>query len=155
MGWGGGGGAGAGLQFDFGHLQEFFVKASNDTINLFGCTYRGAAEGDYGVFTYPETGTVFAGSHANGYARVGVGTKINGTTFFVECDADGKADGRVLDCSDNGYTVYSLCEHGKNKEYAVLRADGTCTYSHKKHSAKYAPFVKLKAKVLPIKARPH
>jgi hypothetical protein len=41
-----------------------------------------------------------------------------GTTAFVECDADGKLDGRNLACRANGKTVYRLWEHGESKEEA-------------------------------------
>jgi hypothetical protein len=117
-------------------------------------TYRGTAEGEYGVFTDPSDGDVFTGSHANGCARVGVHTWTSGTEF-VECDADGKSHGRNLTCTAAGDTWYRLCEHGESKEHAALRADGTCYYDGKFCSADFAPFVQLTAKVLPIKARPH
>jgi hypothetical protein len=118
-----------------------------------GCKYHGAADGDYGVFTDPNDGTVFAGSHANGSARVGVGTATNGSTHFVECDADGKEHGRVLVCLADGYTGCFLYEHGNSKEQAALYADGTCMYNGEDCSADFPPFAELKAKVLPIKAR--
>ena len=121
---------------------------------FFGCTYHGTADGDCGVFTRPETGSAFAGSHANGCARVGVNTKTSGRTEFVECDADGKSDGRALACDADGDTWYYLFEHGESKEEAVLRADGTCGYNGEDCRADFPPFVQLQAKVLPIKARP-
>ena len=124
------------------------------TIQYDGSTYRGTADDEYGVFTH-KRGTVFAGSHANGSARVGVNTKTSGTLRFVECDADGQYDGRYLRCDADGDTWYRLMEHGGvPKEQAVLCADGTCTYDNKKCSADFPPFVQLQAKVLPIKARP-
>ena len=79
----------------------------------------------------------------------------NGNTSFVECDADGKDHGRLLGCIAGGDTRYFLWEHGRRKEYALLRADGTCEYNGKDCSADFAPFVALQAEVLPIKARPH
>jgi hypothetical protein len=124
------------------------------TIQYQGSTYRGTAEGDHGVFNNSD-GTVIAGKIANCSACVGVCTFHNGTTAFVECDADGKLDGRNLACRANGETVYRLWEHGESKEEAVLRADGTCKYNDKACSADFPPFVKLKAKVLPIKVRSH
>ncbi len=130
----------------------------------------GIAEGEYGVFTDPENGEVFEGSHENGYACVGVGTTTDGTTRFVECDADGWSHGRELVCCAGGNTEYSLYEHGKYKELAILctdeelirlRADhgyGLIYYNGETRVEDYAPlkrpFVALKAKVLPIKARP-
>ena len=124
-------------------------------INAFGSTYRGTAEGGYGVFTDPSDGHVFAGSHADGCPCVGVDTDTDGNTAFVECDADGKRHGRNLTCWTDGDTWYYLYEHGSLKEEAVLCADGTCTYDNKDCRADFAPFVALRAKVLPIKARPH
>jgi hypothetical protein len=59
-----------------------------------------------------------------------------------------------LTCCDNGNTGYSLREHGKSTEEADLFADGTCYYNGTYCTADFAPFVALKAKVLPIKARP-
>ena len=49
---------------------------------------------------------------------------------------------------------YRRWEHGSIKEYAYLRADGTCEYDYKACRADYAPFVALQAMVVPIKARP-
>ena len=117
-------------------------------------TYRGTAEGDHGVFTDNSNGTVYAGSIAGGFACVGVATWTDGTTAFVECDADGELHGRVLDCRANGNTWYRLCEHGSVKEDALLAADGTCEYNGRACRADYAPFVALRAMVVPIKARP-
>jgi hypothetical protein len=127
---------------------------NNVSIRFNWSTYNGTADDYYGVFTRPKTGAVFAGSHANGSGRVGVATATDGSTSFVECDADGKFDGRYLDCYADGDTEYGLCEHGNLKEQAVMFADGTCEYNTKVCSADFPPFVKLKAKVLPIKARP-
>ncbi len=123
-------------------------------IKFWGCTYVGTAEGDHGVFTDNSDGDVFAGQIANDFACVGVVTRTDGCTFFVECDADGKRHGRVLDCTPNGDTWYSRYEHGSRKEYAILYANGTCRYNGKACRADYAPFVALQAMVVPIKARP-
>ena len=125
------------------------------SIQLFGSTYHGPTDGGYGVFTDRNDGAVFAGSYANGSARVGVNTATNESAEFVECDADGNVDGRYLHCNADGSTRYHLYEHGNNKEQAVLYADGTCKYNGKACSADFPAFVKLRAKVLPIKARPH
>ena len=123
-------------------------------IKFWGSTYRGTAEGDHGVFT-GSFGRVFAGQIAGDYACVGVVTWTDGTTFFVECDADGKEHGRELYCyGDTGGTVYRRYEHGSRKEVADLRADGTCTYNDEVCRADYAPFAALQAMVVPIKARP-
>jgi hypothetical protein len=119
-------------------------------------TYRGTAEGDHGVFTRNtrSDGRVYAGRIVNGYPCVGVLTWPDGDTCFVECDADGKEHGRELRCNADGETAYRLYEHGNSKEWAYLRADGTCTYKNKVCCADYAPFVALQEKVMPIKARP-
>jgi hypothetical protein len=122
-------------------------------IKFGGSTYVGTAEGDHGVFTGSD-GTVYAGQIAGRYPRVGVRTLTNGTTFFVECDADGEVHGRWLGCIAGGNTEYIRWEHGSWKEVAVLRADGTCVYDGKACRADYAPFVALQAMVVPIKARP-
>jgi hypothetical protein len=122
-------------------------------IKFRGSTYRGTAEGDHGVFTH-SGGTVYAGKIVGDYPCVGVLTYTSGDTLFVECDADGKPHGRWLDCDAGGGTVYRRCEHGSYKERAVLYADGTCTYDGKTCRADYAPFVALRAMVVPIKARP-
>jgi hypothetical protein len=122
-------------------------------IKFNGGTYRGTAEGDHGVFTR-SNGTVYAGKISGDSACVGVATYTNGTTYFVECDPDGKEHGRALACWVDGDTWYRLCEHGNTKEGAVLRADGTCEYNGKACRAGFAPFVALQAKVVPIKARP-
>jgi hypothetical protein len=122
-------------------------------IKFWGGTYRGTAEGDHGVFTNSD-GAVFAGQIAGDFACVGVDTLTNGTTDFVECDADGEWHGRVLYCNAGGDTLYHRFEHGSEKEYAVLRADGTCAYDGKVCRADYAPFAALQAMVVPIKARP-
>ena len=123
-------------------------------INAFGYTYRGTAEGDHGVFTDYSNGRVYAGQIAGGLPRVGVVTWTDGSTVFVECDADGKEHGRELGCTAGGDTVYRRYEHGSRKEDAVLRADGRCGYDWKACTADYAPFVQLQAMVVPFKARP-
>jgi hypothetical protein len=123
-------------------------------INAFGYTFVGTAEGDHGVFTNPKTGTVFAGQIADGSACVGVFTWTDGDTVFVECDADGEVHGRRLDCYADGDTVYRRWEHGSEKEYAILYADGTCEYNGTACRADFAPFAVLRAMVVPIKARP-
>ena len=69
-----------------------------------------ASEGEFGVFTDPSDGAVFAGSHVNGCARVGVNTFISGTACFTEYDADGKRHGRDLRCCADGNTWYRLCD---------------------------------------------
>jgi hypothetical protein len=122
-------------------------------INAFGGTYRGTAEGDHGVFTHRD-GHVYAGQIAGDSACVGVFTWTDGDTWFVECDADGKEHGRWLYCIAGGNTWYIRYEHGSRKEHAVLRANGTCEYDGKACRADYAPFVALRAMVVPIKARP-
>ena len=123
-------------------------------IKVYGYTYRGTAKDDHGVFT-SSNGRVYAGKIAGGCARVGVVTLTNGTTEYAECGAAGQAHGRVLECIAGGDTEYGLWEHGSNKARARLRADGTCVYNRTACCADYAPFVALRAKVLPIKARPH
>jgi hypothetical protein len=118
--------------------------------------FHGPAEGEYGVFTDEEYDEVFAGSHRNGFGRIGVFTDGHGKVF-LECDADGRFDGRFLAYYADGREDYTLYEHGKWKGNAQLRADGTCHYfdqSWKACSADFPPFVALKAEVLPIKARP-
>jgi hypothetical protein len=140
--------------FDFGRPQDSMNSSRRMTeIKAFRSTYRGTAEGDHGVFTYSD-GTVYAGSIADGSACVGVVKTISGNTFFVECDADGEAHGRALDYYADGDTWYILREHGTDKETAVLNANGTCAYNREWCRADYAPFVALRAKVMPIKARP-
>ena len=125
------------------------------SIQYNGYTYRGpAVDGNFGVFSH-EGGAVFSGSHANGSARVGVYTGTSGYTEFVECDADGNFDGRYLGCHADGDSGYCLFEHGSIKERADLLADGTSEYNGMACRADFPPFVKLKAKVLPIQARPH
>ncbi len=123
-------------------------------IKFWGFTYVGTAEGAHGVFT-ASNGTVFAGQIAGDFARVGVATWTDGSTSFVECDADGREHGRWLACYADGDTGYGRYEHGSQKEEAVLYADGTCRYNGKACRADYAPFVALQAMVVPIKARPH
>jgi hypothetical protein len=138
-----------------GRPQESLNSSRRMTeIRFYGWTYRGTAEGDHGVFTRSD-GAVYAGKVANRSVCVGVATDPVGNTWFVECDADGWWHGRKLDCTARGDTVYRLCEHGSGKEYAVLRADGSCEYNGRACRADYSPFVAMQAKVLAIKARPH
>jgi hypothetical protein len=128
-------------------------------IKFWGDTFDGTAEGDHGVFTNSD-GEVYAGKIAKRFARVGVGsacvgvaTGTDGGTWFAECDADGEPHGRGLVCAAGGDTWYNRCEHGSDKEVALLRADGTCEYNGEACRADYAPFVALRAMVVPIKAR--
>jgi hypothetical protein len=129
-------------------------------------TFGGTAAGDHGVFENndgevyagkiaSEDGEVYAGEIDDGNASVGVHTRTNGDTYYAECDKRGVFHGRQLVGAADGDTYYLLYDRGSRKEYAVLSAGGTCEYEGKACRADYAPFVKLKAKVLPIKARPH
>ncbi len=122
-------------------------------INGFGSSYRGTSRGDHGVFTNSDF-EVYAGKFLNRSACVGVFTFTSGSKYFVECDADGQVHGRELDCTADGDTVYLRHEHGRRREHAVLRADGTCYYNGEACLADFAPFVALQAMVVPIKARP-
>jgi hypothetical protein len=133
-----------------------------EEIKLWRSTYVGTApECEHGVFTDNSSGRVYAGKIAYGFgvakrcACVGVVTQTNGTTWFVECDADGRSHGYKLDCWADGHAGYYRYEHGSQEEYAILDADGTCYYNNQVCRADYAPFVSLQAKVLAIKARPH
>jgi hypothetical protein len=123
-------------------------------IKFNGSTFVGTAEGDHGVFTDNSDGYVYAGQIAGDYACVGVLTWTNGTTWFVEFDADGQYHGRELGCDADGDTWYNRWEHGGRKEHAALYADGTCSYDGEDCRADFAPFVALRAMVVPIKARP-
>ena len=138
-------------------------------------TYRGTAEGDHGVFSscassntepgcevyagkivHRYSGNVYAGTIVHRCASVGVATYPDGSTRYAECDADGEEHGRALRCTaDTGNTWYGRYEHGSQKEYAWLYADGTCAYNGEACRADYAPFVALQAMVVPIKARRH
>ena len=122
-------------------------------IKFWGGTLVGTAEGDHGVFTR-SGGDVFEGEIASHSACIGVATYTDGSATFVECDADGQWHGRYLACRANGNTEYRRYEHGRNKEHAVLHANGTCAYNGNLCRADFAPFVALQAKVVPIKARP-
>ncbi len=138
----------------FGRPQESSIGCEEMTeIKFCGGTYRGTAEGAHGVFTN-SNGAVYAGKIAYGSVCVGVATRTDGTTQFVECDADGLPHGRVLHCQAGGGTGYERRKHGRVKEFALLYADGTCRYNGNPCRADYLPFVQLQAKVLPIKARP-
>jgi hypothetical protein len=121
-------------------------------------TYHGPVDGDFGVFnrvfTHPYVCAEFAGSHCDGVARVGVRTWTNGDTCYVECDTEGNLDGRYVRCYADGDTVYRLWKQGDIIEAAGLNADGTCWYNGVECSEVDMPFVELKAKVEPIKARP-
>jgi hypothetical protein len=124
-----------------------------------GSTYVGTAADDHGVFTNSEGTVTYAGEIVHRRASVGVATFTNGTTHYVECDADGKYHGRFLECAAGGDTAYWLYEHEHAKEYARLRAGiffgCSCEYNGKACRADFAPFAALQAKVLSIKARPH
>jgi hypothetical protein len=151
---GGGFGPRRALSFCRSVWQAKKALAKMSSIQFNGATFKGPADDDFGDFSNPDDGRVFAGSHANGSARFGVCTWADGNKFFVECDADGKPHGRNLLCYADGATGYRLFEHGGWKEEAVLAADGNCYYNGEICLADFPPFVKLKAKVLPIKARP-
>jgi hypothetical protein len=124
-------------------------------IKFWGGTYIGTADGDHGVFTDPENGSVYAGKIDRGCPKVGVVTWTDGTTDFIECNAHGKVHGRYLRCWAGGNTEFQHCMNNTAHEYAALGAGGTCAYNDKICRADYAPFLALQAKVLQIKARPH
>ena len=136
-------------------------------IKFRGETYRpqGDNDAEHGVFI--DDGHRFWGRIYNGAARLGKefwGNGTSGEESFVECDENGQFHGRVLvyNPSENfglGFeTMYFLFEHGSQKEWAKVFQNGTCTsctYNGESCSADDLRFLQLKAKVLPIKARPH
>ena len=95
-----------------------------------GDTYPGISVFGRGMFTDKYGGRTYAGQCKDGHAcGLGVLTYSDGTKDYDERGPDGQCDGRYLDRNASGHTWYYLSERGKPKEYAIVLADGTCTYN--------------------------
>ena len=126
------------------------------SIIRYGDTYHGISVFGRGVFT-DEFGTrTYAGQCKDGYAcGLGVLTWSDGDKEYAEHGPDGKYDGRYLGRSAHGDTVYGLYEHSKGKAYAVVRADGTCSYNWSACAPDDPRLLALIAQVAPVEVRPY
>ena len=123
------------------------------SIIRFGDTYHGISVFGRGMFT--NHGHTYAGQCKDGYAcGLGVTTYRHGSKKYAEHGPDGKYDGRYLHRDAGGYTFYRLYERGKAKEYAVVLADGTCTYNHVVCAPDDPRLLVLMAQVAPVEVRP-
>jgi hypothetical protein len=121
-----------------------------------GDTFKGISIGGRGVFTNDKYGRLtYAGQHRDGYAcGLGLLTWSHGHKVYVEHGPDGKYDGRWLVRYDNGTTFYRLYERGKEKVYAVVIADGRCSYNGVGCAPDDSRVLVLIAQVAPVEVRP-
>jgi hypothetical protein len=121
-----------------------------------GDTYHGISVFGRGVFTDDKYGRrTYAGQCKDGHAcGLGVLTWSDGDKEYAEHGPDGKYDGRYLGRSAHGDTVYGLYEHSKGKAYAVVRADGTCSYNWSACAPDDPRLLALIAQVAPVEVRP-
>ncbi len=120
-----------------------------------GDTYHGISVFGRGAFTNDARGVTYAGQCKDGNAcGLGVLTWSRGSKEYAEHGPDGKYDGRYLHRDAGGYTFYRLYERGKAKEYAVVLADGRCTYNHVVCAPDDPRLLALMAQVAPVEVRP-
>jgi len=125
------------------------------SIIRFGDTYHGISVFGRGVLTN-EDGDTYAGQCKDGHAcGLGVVTYSNGSRDYAEHDPDGKLDGRYLDRSADGDTLYRLYERGgKQKDWADVSADGRCVYNGEACAPDDPRVLALIAQVAPVEVRP-
>ena len=124
-----------------------------------GDTFHGISVFGRGVFTHNGNGIVtYAGQIRDGYAcGLGVLTGTNsfgGIKVYAEHGSDGKCDGRNLNRSANRNTGYRLFERGKQKDLAIVSADGSCTYNWNACAPDDPRLLALIAQVAPVEVRP-
>jgi hypothetical protein len=122
-----------------------------------GHTYHGISVAGRGVFTDNVNGSVtYAGQCKGGYAcGLGVATWSNGgTKVYAEHGPDGKYDGRCLGRFAHGATGYYLYKRGKQKDSAIVSADGTCMYNGEDCAPHDPRLLALIVQVAPVEVRP-
>jgi hypothetical protein len=122
-----------------------------------GFTYHGISVDCRGVFTFTdEFGTqTYAGQCKDGYAcGLGVLTYADGHKEYAEHGTYGYFDGRYLDRNADGDIWYFLFERGKEKERAVVFADGSCMYNGEACAPDDPRLLALIAQVAPVEVHP-
>jgi hypothetical protein len=114
------------------------------TIVVYDEVFFGVTRGNVGVYTH-EDGHTYAGAHegakAHGY---GVVKYSSGNTYSAQF-ANGKWHGHGEAHFANGDLGYYLWEYGEPKHWAIVRANGACTYDNEPCGADHADLVALKA----------
>jgi hypothetical protein len=125
------------------------------SIIRYGDTYHGISVFGRGVFTNDEYGYIYAGQHRDGYAcGLGVATNANGDKVYTEHGPDGQFDGRCLRRWTGGHTWYRLWERGKQKDGAIVFADGSCEYNGNACAPDDPRLLGLIAQIAPVEVRP-
>ena len=121
-----------------------------------GDTYHGISVAGRGVFTDNVNGSVtYAGQCKGGYAcGLGVATYSNGDKVYADHGPDGKYDGRCLGRFAHGDTYYYLYKRGKQKDSAIVSADGTCMYNGEDCAPHDPRLLALIVQVAPVEVRP-
>jgi hypothetical protein len=122
-----------------------------------GDTFHGISVVGRGVFTTEDEddSMTYAGQIRDGYAcGLGVTTWSDGSKEYAEHGPDGWCDGRSVGRSAHGNTDYYLFERGAQKEYALVSADGDCTYNDVACAPDDPRLLALIAQVAPVEVRP-
>ena len=120
-----------------------------------GYTFHGISVFGRGVFTNDEYGWTYAGQCKDGYAcGLGVLMWSNRSKTYAEHGPDGMCDGRRLGRDAHGDTRYGLYERGRSKAYAVVSADGRCTYNGEACAPDDPRLLALIAQVAPVEVHP-
>ena len=119
-----------------------------------GWTFRGISVFGRGVFRDDKLGRTYAGQCRDGYAcGLGVLTWSNGHKVYAEHGPDGKYDGRCLGRFAHGDTYYYLYKRGKQKDSAIVSADGTCMYNGEDCAPHDPRLLALIVQVAPVEVR--
>jgi hypothetical protein len=120
-----------------------------------GDTFHGISVDGRGVFK-DKYGWTYAGQCKDGYAcGLGVLTYSDGGKEYAEHGPDGQFDGRDLwRWVDGDSTYYTLYELGKQKENAIVSADGRCVYNGEACAPDDPRVLALIAQVAPVEVRP-
>ena len=120
-----------------------------------GDTFHGISIFGRGVFTNEDGHWTYAGQCKDGHAcGLGVFTTSSGSKEYAEHGPDGRYDGWCLVRHADGHTGYFLFERRRQKEYAAVLADGTCTYDGEACAPDDPRLLALIAHVAPVEVRP-
>jgi hypothetical protein len=123
------------------------------SIIRFGDTYHGIGVFGRGMFT--NNGHTYAGQYRDGHAcGLGVLKWPAGDKTYAEHGPDGQCDGRHLDRNADGSTNYRIIERGKQKDHAIVYADGSCTYNRVACAPDDPRLLALIAQIAPVEVRP-
>jgi hypothetical protein len=144
-------------KYEISHNSVRQVKADERRMSSIlrnGQTFHGISVDGRGVLKLDKYGWTYAGQCKDGYAcGLGVLMHSDGTKNYAEHGPDGQYDGRHLWRFADGDTYYRLYERGKEKDFAIVFADGYCKYNFRLCAPDDPRLLALIAQVAPVQVR--